>query len=75
MRNILRLRKVYLLILDVALVNFAVYAGLYLRFDGNVAPRYLDMYLRMASCSHRYISRRVRPPPDCTHGCSGTRYR
>jgi len=44
----LRLRKVYLIILDVALVNFAAYAGLYLRFDGNVAPRYLDMYLRIA---------------------------
>jgi FlaA1/EpsC-like NDP-sugar epimerase len=48
MRTMVRFRKIYLLILDVALLNFAVYAGLYLRFDGNVAPRYVDMYLRIA---------------------------
>ncbi|HHY76278.1 MAG TPA: polysaccharide biosynthesis protein [Firmicutes bacterium] len=48
MRTMLILRKVYLLILDIVLVNFAALAGLYLRFDGNVAPRYLDMYLRVA---------------------------
>jgi FlaA1/EpsC-like NDP-sugar epimerase len=48
MRIMLRFRKVYLLVLDVVLLNFAAYAGLYLRFDGHVVPRYIETYLRIA---------------------------
>lgn len=55
MRIMLRFRKVYLLILDVALLNLAAYAGLFLRFDGNVAPRYLETYLKVAPV-HTVIS-------------------
>lgn len=50
MRLISRFRKLYLIILDVALVNVAALLGLYLRFDGNVPARYIETYLQVALC-------------------------
>lgn len=55
MRIMSRFRKLYLIVLDVVLVNVAAYVGLYLRFDGNVPARYIESYLRIAP-AHTLIS-------------------
>jgi FlaA1/EpsC-like NDP-sugar epimerase len=48
MSIVARFRKLYLIILDVALINCAVFAGLYLRFDGRVPSQYIESYVKVA---------------------------
>lgn len=40
-----QIRITFLVILDILLINLAYYLALYLRFDGNIDPRFLQIYI------------------------------
>lgn len=43
-----KIRKLYLIILDIVLINIAFYIALYLRFEGVIEEQYLQVYLQNA---------------------------